>query len=130
MFSFLTISQLVFWMSVVQAVRRPAKLTGSGRSPNRPTGWDRVWQDFRDHFGIVWSFRLMTRVNEVARREEWPWTLTNDGLRHVSLAHAYAGDPAADPRVDRTFRWLLKQFVDPEWIDARLGDHRPLTTDH
>ncbi len=119
-YSFLTISQLVLWMTVAQAVRRSANVARSGQSSNLLTGWDRVWQDFRDHFGIVWSFRLMARVNEVARREEWPWTLTIEGLRHVSLAHAQAANPNSDPRVDHTFRWLLKQFVDPEWIDARL----------
>jgi hypothetical protein len=109
-YSFLTISQFVFWMAVAQAVRRPANVTE----------WDRVLQNFRDHFGIVWSLRLMTRVNEVARREEWPWKLTSNGLRRVPGASPTAVDPATDPRVDRAFRWLLKQFVDPEWIDERL----------
>lgn len=110
-YSFLSISQLVFWVAVAKAALRPSMATGM----------DRVWQDFRNSFGTVWAFRLMTRVNEIAQRDQWPWLLTNDGLRLSSLGSPYAGDPADDPRVDQAFRWLLKQFVEPEWIDQRLG---------
>ncbi len=103
--------QILFWWSVETAARRkPAA-----------SGWDRVWVDFRDHFGILWAFRVMTRINEVAHREQWPWRLTADGLKLVASVNSPAGDPSADPRVDRTFRWLLKQFVDSEWIDTRLS---------
>lgn len=113
-YSYLVISLLVFWAAVAKAVARKSNATG----------WDKVWQDYRNLFGTVWSFRLMTRINEVAQRDQWPWTLTADGFRLVSLGMEYPGDPATDPRVDQTMRWLLKQFVDPEWIDARVGATR------
>ena len=67
---------------------------------------------------------LMTRVNEVAQRDQWPWSLTTDGFRLVSLGMEYPGEPTSDPRVDQTMRWLLKQFVDAEWIDERLSTTR------
>lgn len=110
-YSYLTISLLVFWMATAKAVSRRSEATG----------WDSVWQDYRNLFGTAWAFRLMTRINEVAQRDEWPWTLTSDGFRLVSLGMEYPGEPHSDPRVDQTMRWLLKQFVDPEWIDERLA---------
>ena len=113
-YSYLTISLLVFWMATAKAVSRQSNATG----------WDKVWQDYRNLFGTVWSFRLMTRVNEVAQRDQWPWSLTTDGFRLVSLGMEYPGEPTSDPRVDQTMRWLLKQFVDAEWIDERLSTTR------
>jgi lysylphosphatidylglycerol synthetase-like protein (DUF2156 family) len=110
-YSYLTISLLIFWTAITKAITRKSQVTG----------WDKVWQDYRHRFGTVWSFRLMTRVNEVAHREQWPWVLTTDGFRLVSLGLEYPGEPTSDKRVDQTMRWLLKQFVDPEWIDERLG---------
>ena len=52
------------------------------------------------------------------------WMLTTDGFRLVSLGMEYPGEPTSDPRVDQTLRWLLKQFVDAEWIDERLRTTR------
>lgn len=66
----------------------------------------------------------MARVNEIARRDNWPWTLTENGLSPVDPKNAIASDPDSDPRVDHTFRWLMKPFVDPEWIDKRLTASR------
>ncbi len=110
-YSFVAISLLVFWTAVAKAAMR--------RSP--ATGMDKVWRDFRNSFGTVWAFRLMTRINEIAQRDQWPWRLTHEGLRLTSIGSPYAGDPADDMRVDQTFRWLLKQFVETVWLDRRLG---------
>lgn len=107
---------VVFWISGFR----------SARKTRRDPGWNRVWQDFRDCFGIGWSFRVMARVNEVARREQWPWVLTDHGLETISPDGPSTTLPDGDPRVDRTFRWLLKPFVDPVWIDERLAE--PIAT--
>ncbi len=110
--------QLLFWLQVDAAFRHRRTMMG----------WDRVFCDFRDHFGAVWAFRLMARVNEVAQREQWPWRLMPDGLQpfpgesSTATKSALDHNPNTDPRVAHTFRWLLKQFVDPEWIDSRLAD--------
>lgn len=82
--------------------------------------WDRVWFDYQKFFGLVWTLRLMARVNEVAERDQWPWRLTPIGMQPASRDAPHPGSPTSDPRVDHTFRWLLKPFVDPEWIDERL----------
>ena len=102
---------LQFWLAVAFETRPRPVVT---------FGWNRVWTDYRNIFGNLWALRLMARVNEVARRDKWPWTLTEGGLNPVDHQNATAGDPTGDPRVDHTFRWLLKPFVDPEWIDERL----------
>ena len=93
------------------------------RRPTRQVnGPDRVWNDFREMFGIVWMKRAMDRINEeFAEREQWPARLGTDGLewsgtpteeqrRHVEARLAYA------------MHWMLRRFVDPEWIDRRLGN--------
>ncbi len=82
--------------------------------------WDRVWFDFQKFFGSAWTMRLMARVNEVAERDQWPWRLTPIGMQPASRDAPHPGLPTADPRVDHTFRWLLKPFVDSAWIDERL----------
>lgn len=90
------------------------------RRPIATSGWNRVWTDYLNSFGNLWAMRLMARVNEVARRDNWPWILTETGLNPVDPQNVLAGDPLADPRVDQAFRWLLKPFVDSEWIDERI----------
>jgi hypothetical protein len=89
------------------------------------SGWNRVWLDYRNLFGQVWGTRLMLRINEVAQREAWPWRLTESGLEPVTevanpSADASAADFNSDPRVAHCFRWLLKPFVDDDWLDRRL----------
>jgi hypothetical protein len=84
------------------------------------TGCDRLWLDFRDTFGIVWGQRIEDRINERAVQEHWAARLH---------ARGFVWDPAADPearahtarRIEHTLRWLLRRFVDDEWINARLG---------
>ena len=108
---FVSLAQFTFWQWAFRSAAEQKLATN---------GWTRVCLDFRDHFGVVWSTRLASRINEVAQREQWPWTLTTNGLESVSIEHQSTSDPDADPQVDHAFRWLLKPFVDPEWIDERL----------
>jgi hypothetical protein len=93
---------------------------------------DRLWLDFRDHFGIVWARRIQDRFNDVAQKSHWPARLELEGLHWQ--ADSAAGDngmpgpadtallqPGAGPSPEATFRWLLRRFVDPDWIDRRLS---------
>lgn len=105
---------IVFQITVWQYV------AGTTQRNVRYCAWDRVWFDFQKFFGTVWALRLMARVNEVAERDHWPWRLTPNGMQPATRNAPHPGLPASDPRVDQTFRWLLKPFVDPEWIDERL----------
>ena len=83
---------------------------------------DVLWFDFMDSFGMVWAKRVMDRVNESARREKWAMHLELHGF--VPIAESPSADELlhTEKRIEHTFRWLLKRFVDPEWIDARLQE--------
>ncbi len=107
--------QILFWLA----------MNWGANVRSRYDGWDRVWQDFRGWFGVVWAARIMARINEVALREQWSWRLTHDGWEPTSRESPQARPPTNDPRVDQTVRWLLKPFVDPEWIDERLNAGAP-----
>jgi hypothetical protein len=82
---------------------------------------ERLWFDYRDAFGIVWARRLLERVNDRARTEGWDCRLADEGFIPVV---DHASPSIADPRIEHTFRWLLRRFVDPEWIDRRLAATR------
>ncbi|MBC7819011.1 MAG: hypothetical protein IAG10_19145, partial [Planctomycetaceae bacterium] len=106
---------IFFWLYLGYAARR---------TPNG-IGRDRVWFDFHDWFGLVWAIRVSARIDGVAEREQWTWRLTQEGWLPASCETPQADSPPVDPRVDHTVRWLLKPFVDPEWIDERLNAARP-----
>ncbi len=94
------------------------------RITSRLEGFDQVWRDFRDSFGIVWARPIQDRMNETARKEQWPVQLQMDGF-HWSEPDVNSPERiAANPRIEHTLRWLLRRFVDPDWIDVRLGSPR------
>ena len=88
---------------------------------NEKSGPDRVWNDFREMFGIVWMKRAMDRVNEeFAEREQWPARLGTDGLEWTTCPTAEERS-RVEARFTYALHWLLRRFVDPEWIEKRLG---------
>jgi hypothetical protein len=93
---------------------------GSASPPaDEPPGWDRVWGDFRDTFGVVWASRCLDRVNATAEKEAWPVRLDMSGFVWQPDTPP-ARRQATTERIDHTLRWLLRRFVDPPWIDRRL----------
>jgi hypothetical protein len=85
--------------------------------PEEASAFDRLWFDFRDYFGIVWGRRIQDRFNDAAAKSNWPARIGLDGF------HWEAGTSAsADQReaIEAALRWLLRRFVDPDWIDRRL----------
>lgn len=89
-------------------------------NPNTEPGCDNLWRDFRDTYGLVWAKRVMERVNWTAREEKWPATLDLAGLHWNSGDISEKNRRQALIRLEQTFRWLLKRFVDEAWIDRRL----------
>ncbi|MDA1162761.1 MAG: hypothetical protein O3B13_06645 [Planctomycetota bacterium] len=83
--------------------------------------FDRLWIDFVDSYGLVWAKRVMDRINESAQHEKWMKHLELHGF--VPTAESSSADELirTEERIEHTFRWLLKRFVEPEWIDARIG---------
>ncbi len=90
------------------------------RLPLEQNGPNRVWNDFREMFGIVWMKRAMDRINEeFAEREQWPARLGTNGME-------WLGTPTDDQRqhvearMGYALHWMLRRFVDPEWINRRM----------
>ena len=87
----------------------------------RPNAIENVWIDFRDFFGVVWGRRVLDRVNDAAKQENWPVRLHLDGFAPVDPANETALSPEQSGRIEQVMRWLLRRFVDPEWIEERMG---------
>jgi len=92
----------------------PQPASGGGQD-----GWDRIWQDFVDGWGTVWSRRVMDRLNEFARHEHWCVRLDWHGFEWQTDASAQDRLKTLE-RLDHSLRWLLKRFVDSDWINRRL----------
>ena len=82
-------------------------------------------------------------MNFISTKEGWPSRLELDGfvwadeLQPVNLnddtesagcqklqrnpEDQDCSDRKIESRIEYTFRWLLRRFVDPPWIDERLG---------
>lgn len=78
-------------------------------------GWNCVWRDFRDAFGLVWSLRVMERFNATSKLSTWETELSWYGLESLEKAA-----PEEAVEIERCIRTLLRRFVSAEWIDARL----------
>jgi hypothetical protein len=77
----------------------------------RPTplsGFDRVWLDFRDRFGVVWSQRVREQFNNSATHSGWPVVLRWQGLRIVSGGELPGA--AEQEAMLTALRALLKRF--------------------
>lgn len=82
---------------------------------------ERVWLDFRDLFGIVWARRVQERFNETARRSGWlvrlsPIGFVTEAGQRVS---PHEVDSHTADAMEAWLRWLLRRFVDADWIDRR-----------
>jgi len=111
------IASLGFLLAISETNRR-----SKAESDDEISCFDVLWFDFMDSFGMVWAKRVMDRVNESARHEKWAMHLELHGF--VPIAESLSADELlrTEERIEHTFRWLLKRFVDPEWIDARLRE--------
>jgi hypothetical protein len=85
------------------------------------TSFDEPWSDFRDLYGIVWARRILDRINEVAIAENWPVRLELSGFVPLHPFVPLSITPDQSRQIEHTLRWLLRRFVDPEWIDERIA---------
>jgi len=103
------VAATAFFSALRQGLR-----TGAEESP-----YDRLWFDFRDTFGIVWSVRIQDRLNETAEKEAWCCRLGPDGFHWNPVVSTEHRQETRD-RLEHALRWHLRRFVDPEWIDERF----------
>ncbi len=129
-----------FWSSVLMALAMG--MTKMSSRPEPKTAFDRLWFDFFDTFGIVWGRRIQDRVNFIAQKENLNIRLELDGFvfpsdpisnRAMEASSEIDSEQRSSPsiqgrldaqrtdvRLNQILRWLLRRFVDPSWIDARL----------
>jgi len=81
---------------------------------------NQIWIDFRDNFGIVWSRRIMDRINRIAEEEHWPVRLDLHGFLALAGTAEAEVSLQVNARVEQVLRWQLRRLVEPEWIDRRL----------
>ena len=94
----------------------------------RPTAdesrFDRLWFDFRDVFGIVWSIRIQDRINATADKEQWTVRLGPEGFNWDKNT-TEDKRRQSESRLVHTLYWHLRRFVENEWIEERLGTPCP-----
>lgn len=89
------------------------------RETKQRHGYGRVWLDFRDWFGILWTRRVMDRLNQTAQKEQWNARLTLEGLQWQDDLSVEQRS-RTEQKMDHAFRWMFRRFVDESWIDERL----------
>jgi len=47
------------------------------------SGWNRVWRDWRDAYGLLWGLRVAERFNATAKQQGWNVVLRWEGFRSV-----------------------------------------------
>lgn len=77
--------------------------------------FDAILFEFGELYGLVWSLRLQDRLNVFAEKQKWPGRF--EGRRGIWTEPLTESQQA---EIERSFRWLFRRFVDPEWLDARL----------
>lgn len=77
--------------------------------------FDAVLMEFGELYGLVWWLRMQDRLNVFATQRKWPGRFENRlALWEEPLTETQHAE------IEQAFRWLLRRFVDPAWLDARL----------
>lgn len=96
----------------------------ASRSRTTVGSLDRVWTEFRDSFGLLWGLRVAEQINIAARTSEWPFTLRWQGFvdGEGKQPDFNALPEETQKPLHQAMQNLLRRFVSPNWIAARLGD--------
>lgn len=79
---------------------------------------NRLWDDFRNSFGIVWGLRMVERINALATQEHWTIRMQFSGFPEGGKGRLTSEET---PVTDAS-RWLFRRFVDEQWVNDRLND--------
>ncbi|MEZ6063867.1 MAG: hypothetical protein R3C19_26265 [Planctomycetaceae bacterium] len=105
---------------------KPMTLPGvDGRSTNA-ADVNRMWSDFRDLYGMVWSKRVVDRVNQFAAREFWQSRLSLDGFQNTADDEKFSEVRAANSqptnRQVQVLCWVLRRFCDDSFFRRYLHE--------
>ena len=92
-------------------------IEGRLKANNLKTGHEQLWIDFRDLYGMVWSRRVMDRINQFADREKWNVSMTLDGFRRRNQSDQV---PEDTERPEEILRWVLRRFTDDKFLNRYL----------
>lgn len=107
-------AMIMLSLAIIDAMRQGL------RSSDEDSPFDRIWFDFRDLFGMVWAIRMQERINDRAQKEGWCSRLGPLGFEW-NLQNSPEELQRTRERMEQALRWHFRRFVDPEWIDERLG---------
>ncbi len=110
------IASVILGIAAIVFLFRLTRPAASTTTANRVDQLNRMWIDFQERFGVVWSKRVMDRLNQFADRERWPFTFALEGIKPTSEATLIS-----DPALAR-IRWVLRRFVDPAWLNLRVDN--------
>lgn len=100
-----------------------------GLSRRETSGLNKLWRDFRNAFGVVWTLRLAERLNATAQANNWDVSASWSGFHNRD---GTAPTPELPPDQARAFRQtlsnLLRRFVNEDWIAHRVGESSGSTT--
>ncbi len=108
------------WVSATAVARVIEVITQRMRKP----GYNRLWRDFRDRFGVLWGVRVLERINAATISNRWAIRLTWAGFRQTDGGRTNDETPIAPeiaPTMDTVIDNLLRRFVTAEWIAKRRG---------
>jgi hypothetical protein len=83
---------------------------------------DRVWLDYRDAFGLLWSLRVAERFNAASRQLHWGIRLRWRGLDVEEGSNCVEIPPATLAAARQNLEMLLRRFVSSEWFSTRWND--------
>ena len=83
-------------------------------------GYEGLWLDFRDWFGILWTRRVMERLNQTAETEQLSARLSLDGLVWNDSVTEPERQETQEKNGPCVFAGFFRRFVDEKWIDERL----------
>jgi hypothetical protein len=107
-----------FWVSAILVLMLASRRQVRARDP-----LNAVWLDFRDSFGALWALRVAERINAASAVSDWPVALRWGGFFHkTDVADDRLEDLPKDIQqaIRQSFDNLLRRFVSPDWITARL----------
>jgi hypothetical protein len=90
-----------------------ASARGGGRGA---PGVDRLWNWFRDRWGVVWARRVQERFNQSARATGWPIRLGWFGV-----VPEPGHDLVIPEAAEATLKGLLRRFADAATVEDAAG---------
>jgi hypothetical protein len=104
--------------AAVLGSRRRRRLTRHGKAE----GWNRVWLDFRDSYGVIWGVRVMERIESLLQSSNSPaWLEWWSGFEAPSVTSDLELRQAITAN-EPGLRNLLRRFVSNDWIGLRLHE--------